>query len=109
MLGPASHRTLITRNNLAVSYYRMDRHEDGIRMLQETIALGRQKYGDRHWPVGVFLSNLGDLFAKEERYEEARMALEEGLALLSSTRGEEYGGTKLARKRLARVQEHLKP
>jgi hypothetical protein len=80
-------------NSVAVSYFRLRRYDEALRVGETTLALAKEKLGPDHPETLRSMSILGGINEKLGRYGEAVRLLEEGLAIsrkLGPGRGETF-------------------
>ena len=88
LLGPSHHETLITKNNLAILHWRMSRHQDALKLLQNSAQTMESKLGRCH-PETLLISNnlaamlrdYGDLEAAEQIFTTTIRNMDEAFGL----------------------------
>jgi eukaryotic-like serine/threonine-protein kinase len=80
-LGPDHPDTLTSANNLAVSYNKLRRHADALKMREETLAAQKRVLGPDHQDTLTSMSNLAVSYAALNRPADALKLNEETLAI----------------------------
>ena len=70
-LGPDHLRTLVSMNNLALSYSALGRHADALKLNEETLALRRAKFGPEHFHNLETAANLALCYSTLGRHTDA--------------------------------------
>jgi eukaryotic-like serine/threonine-protein kinase len=92
-LGPDHPDTLRSMNNLAISYDRLHRFADALKLREETLALRKAKLGPEHPDTLTSMHNLGISYSEFGRHAEALKLNEETLALRKAKLGVDHPDT----------------
>jgi tetratricopeptide (TPR) repeat protein len=77
-------------NNLAYSYAELGRHDDALKLFEETLALITSKLGPDHIDTLAAMHNVANCYAALGRYDEALQLREETLARHKSKFGQDH-------------------
>ena len=77
---PEATQRLRSLNSIASALGRLDRHAEGLEILQEVLAIRRRVNGNDHMDTAVVINNIGYAHTRLGNYEEGRKYLEESLA-----------------------------
>jgi serine/threonine protein kinase/tetratricopeptide (TPR) repeat protein len=92
-LGSDHPDTLMSMNNLALSYTGMGRHADALKLLEETLALRRAKLGPDHPDTLMSMNNLAISYRDMGRHRDTLKLCEETLALRKAKLGPDHPDT----------------
>ncbi|MDW7994811.1 MAG: serine/threonine-protein kinase [Gemmatales bacterium] len=91
--GPDHSNTLHSMNNLANSYAQLGRHEEALKLREETLRRCQAKLGPDHPDTLLSMNNLANSYARLGRHEEALKLREETLRLCRDKLGPEHPDT----------------
>ncbi len=77
-----------TLNNLGVVLTDVERYEEAEAVLEESLALRKELFGEHHWRTGNTFTNLGTALRESGRNEEATASHAKALDILRATLGE---------------------
>jgi len=80
-LGPEHHRVAEVLHARAMVYVRSDDAAKAIPLLERTIEIFDKTFGSEHPALGTFQYNYADSLRREQRFDEAKTALERSLAV----------------------------
>jgi serine/threonine protein kinase/tetratricopeptide (TPR) repeat protein len=92
-LGPNHPDTLMSMNDLALSYAGMGRHADALKLREETLALRKAKLGPDHPDTLMSMNNLAISYHDMGRHADALKLCEETLALRKAKLGPDHPET----------------
>lgn len=91
--GPTDERTLLARNQLALSYFYDGRLDEAAAEYEAVIGASRTALGRTSDPALSAMNGLAMTFVDMVRLPEARALLEEAVPLMEETRGPEHPNT----------------
>jgi hypothetical protein len=91
--GPDHPDTLKCMNNLANCYHILGRHQDALRLRQETLALSKVRLGPGHPDTLASMCGLATSYHATGRHTEALQLRQETLALYKARRGPDHPDT----------------
>jgi serine/threonine protein kinase/tetratricopeptide (TPR) repeat protein len=92
-LGPDHSRTLRNAHNLANTYFELRRHDDALKVREETLARRKQKLGPDHPETLLSMNALALSYAAVRRHADAIKLYEEALALHKQKFGPDHHAT----------------
>jgi serine/threonine-protein kinase len=81
LLGPEHPDTLTAMNNLAVSYAKVGRWDETLKMREDVLALDRKALGSEHPDTLKSMNNLAMAYIHTKSYRKAEVLLRESLAI----------------------------
>jgi serine/threonine protein kinase len=100
-LGPDHPNTLMSMNNLAISYNALGRYADALKLHEETLALLKAKLGPDHPDTLTSMSNLANSYYAHGCHTDALKLNEETLALMKAKLGPDHPDTLTSMSNLA--------
>ena len=100
-LGPDHPDTLMSMNNLAVSYVDAGQNDRALKLHEETLALRKAKLGPDHPDTLSSMNNLADSYAAAGQNDRALKLREETLALRKAKLGPDHPDTLASMNNLA--------
>lgn len=92
-LGPEHSHTLISLNNLAGVLLDLDRSEEAGQLLERHLFVARARW-EGSGPLGLYLTKLGRVQARQGEFEQAETTFSEAYELLSRAYGDDHRHTR---------------
>jgi tetratricopeptide (TPR) repeat protein len=92
-------------NQQANKLYQQGKYSEAIPLLEQLLAITREKFGDNHPYTATFLNNLADLYRLQGKYTEAETLLKQALAIRREQLGDNNPDTVVSFNNLAALYQ----